>query len=143
MLDKYLTTEQVAEILQVHPFTILKFIKSGKIKGIKLGRLYRINENDVKEFLETLEIKAKTKSEKKEKINNESKKVLEKKVSIKKQEKDISKEDPKKIIKLEQELKEVLPKISEQDIKEEYLEIKIEPKKKEEYIEEDKEVYII
>lgn len=53
MKDKYFTTEQVANILQVHPFTILKFIKEGKLMGIKLGRVYRIKESDVEEFLET------------------------------------------------------------------------------------------
>ncbi len=51
-MEKFFTTEQVANILQVHPFTILKFIKNGKLKGIKLGRVYRIKESDVSEFLE-------------------------------------------------------------------------------------------
>jgi excisionase family DNA binding protein len=68
MLDKYLTTEQVAEILQVHPFTILKFIKNGKIKGVKLGRVYRINENDVKEFLESSTVRKTGQKEKSLKI---------------------------------------------------------------------------
>lgn len=36
----------------MHPFTILKFIKEGKLRGIKLGRVYRIKESDVHEFLE-------------------------------------------------------------------------------------------
>lgn len=53
MIEKFFTTEQVANILQVHPFTILKFIKAGKLKGIKLGRVYRIKESDVQEFLES------------------------------------------------------------------------------------------
>lgn len=53
MIEKFFTTEQVANILQVHPFTILKFIRSGKLKGIKLGRVYRMKESDVKEFLES------------------------------------------------------------------------------------------
>lgn len=52
MIEKYLTTEQVANILQVHPLTILKFIKQGKLKGVKIGRVYRIQEADVKQFLE-------------------------------------------------------------------------------------------
>jgi len=50
--DKLLTTEQVADLLQVHPFTVLKYIKSGKIKAIKLGRVWRIRESDVERFLE-------------------------------------------------------------------------------------------
>ena len=52
MDEKFFTTEQVASILQVHPFTILKFIKQGRLKGIKLGRVYRIKESDIKNFLE-------------------------------------------------------------------------------------------
>lgn len=52
MDEKFFTTEQVANILQVHPFTILKFIKQGKLKGIKLGRVYRIKESDINGFIE-------------------------------------------------------------------------------------------
>lgn len=52
MIERFLTTEQVAGILQVHPFTILKFIKQGKLPGVKLGRVYRIKESDVMQFLE-------------------------------------------------------------------------------------------
>ena len=52
MIEKFLTTEQVANILQVHPFTVLKFLKKGKLRGVKLGRVYRIKESDVQEFLE-------------------------------------------------------------------------------------------
>ena len=51
-MENFFTTEQVANILQVHPFTILKFIKQGKLKGIKLGRVYRIKESEVQAFLE-------------------------------------------------------------------------------------------
>jgi excisionase family DNA binding protein len=51
MIERFFTTEQVANILQVHPFTILKFIKEGKLKGIKIGRVYRIKESDVKKFI--------------------------------------------------------------------------------------------
>lgn len=52
MEEKFLTTDQVAKILQVHPYTILKFVKDGKLKGVKLGRVYRILESDVKRFIE-------------------------------------------------------------------------------------------
>jgi excisionase family DNA binding protein len=52
MTDKLLTTEQVSGILQVHPFTVLKYIKQGKLKGIKLGRVWRIRESDVDKFIE-------------------------------------------------------------------------------------------
>ena len=51
-MDEILTAEQVANILQVHPFTVLKFIKQGKLKASKLGRVYRIRRSDVDEFLD-------------------------------------------------------------------------------------------
>lgn len=50
--EKLLTTEQVADLLQVHPFTVLKYIKEKKLKAFKLGRVWRIRESDVETFLE-------------------------------------------------------------------------------------------
>jgi len=58
MEEKFFTTEQVANILQVHPFTILKFIKQGKLKGIKIGRRYRLKESDINNFIEQQTIKS-------------------------------------------------------------------------------------
>jgi len=52
MQEKILTPQQVAQILQVHQFTVLKFIKQGKLKASKLGRVYRIRESDLEGFLE-------------------------------------------------------------------------------------------
>ena len=52
MEEKILTPEQVAQVLQVHPFTVLKFIKQGKLRASKLGRVYRIRESDVAHFLD-------------------------------------------------------------------------------------------
>ena len=79
MIEKFLTTEQVANILQVHPFTILRLIKSGKLKGVKLGRVYRIKEADVQEFLERSSTKE---SEKKEKRKEPAKKMPKKEENI-------------------------------------------------------------
>ncbi len=50
-MERYLTSEQVAALLQVHPFTVLKYLKSGKLEGVKIGRVYRIKESDVEKFL--------------------------------------------------------------------------------------------
>jgi|WetSurMetagenome_2_1015567.scaffolds.fasta_scaffold779722_1 excisionase family DNA binding protein len=52
MEETILTVDQVAQILQVHPFTVLKFIKQGRLKAAKLGRVYRIKRSDVDAFLE-------------------------------------------------------------------------------------------
>ncbi len=81
MIEKFFTTEQVANILQVHPFTILKFIKQGKLKGVKLGRVYRIKESDVKEFLEERMTGGKPRKE--EKAEEKVKKVEEKPAEVK------------------------------------------------------------
>ena len=69
MIERHLTTEQVANILQIHPFTVLKLLKTGKLRGAKIGRVYRIKESDVHEFLEQRTVGGATpKKEKKKKI---------------------------------------------------------------------------
>mgnify|MGYP000887107097 CR=1 FL=1 len=52
MVERLLTPEDVATALQLHHLTVLKFIKSKKLKSIKLGRIYRIRPEDFQEFLE-------------------------------------------------------------------------------------------
>lgn len=50
--DQFLTVEQVSKTLQLHPYTVLKYIKEGKLRGVKLGRMYRLKKSDVEAFLE-------------------------------------------------------------------------------------------
>lgn len=64
-MEEILTAEQVAQILQVHQFTVLKFIKQGKLKASKLGRVYRIRKSDVDAFLDSQVEKAEEKASKK------------------------------------------------------------------------------
>jgi|GEM_PF-1651748 len=52
-MDKFLTSEQVAEALQVHQYTVLKLIKAKQIPAIKIGRMYRIKEADLNKFIES------------------------------------------------------------------------------------------
>jgi len=52
VVDRLYTTEQVAKLLQIHPLTVLKYINSGKLRAIKLGRVYRITETSLQQFLE-------------------------------------------------------------------------------------------
>ena len=53
---KFLTREEVATYLRVHPRTIERWLMSGSLKGYKLGKgktsLWRISENEVSKFLE-------------------------------------------------------------------------------------------
>jgi len=46
-----LTVEDTAKILHLHPFTVLKLIKSGKLKASKIGRVYRIRESAIEDFM--------------------------------------------------------------------------------------------
>lgn len=62
-MEKYLTSEQVADLLQVHPFTILKYLKTGVLEGVKIGRMYRIKESDVEKFLGNVSAKPVKKEE--------------------------------------------------------------------------------
>lgn len=49
-LNNY-TTQQVAEILHLQVTTIRDYIKLGKIKAYKVGKSWRVTEEDLKEFL--------------------------------------------------------------------------------------------
>lgn len=45
--DPLLTVEQVADVFQVKPPTIRKWIKDGTIVGVKIGRHWRVYESEV------------------------------------------------------------------------------------------------
>lgn len=49
--NKFLTVEQVAEMLQVHWQTVLNYIKSGKLDAVRLGKGYRISKKALDKFI--------------------------------------------------------------------------------------------
>jgi excisionase family DNA binding protein len=49
-LDNLLSVRQVAFILKVHPLTIRRYIKEGKLKAVRVGRNVRIKESAVTEI---------------------------------------------------------------------------------------------
>ncbi len=49
-MDKLLTLKEAAQILRVSERTIMRYLKSGKLKGSKLGQ-WRIKESDLENFL--------------------------------------------------------------------------------------------
>lgn len=51
--NEFYTVEQVAELLKVHWQTVLNYIKSGKLKAVKLGKGYRISRDAFNEFVNT------------------------------------------------------------------------------------------
>ncbi len=51
MDERFYTPKQVADILQVHQYTVLKWIREGKLRALKLGRVYRTTESELRAFL--------------------------------------------------------------------------------------------
>ncbi len=51
MFEKLLTPEEAAERMVVSPKTVRDWLRQGKLKGVKTGKLWRIRENDLAEFV--------------------------------------------------------------------------------------------
>jgi len=49
-MEKLLTLEETAKVLRVSTRTIMRYLKSGKLKASKVGR-WRIKEGDLEKFL--------------------------------------------------------------------------------------------
>lgn len=52
---KLLTPEQVAEHLVVAERTVYEWLRSGRLRGIKVGRLWRVREKDLEAVRRGLE----------------------------------------------------------------------------------------
>lgn len=52
---EYFTTAQIASKLQVSERTILRLLAAGELKGIKLGRVWRIRKEEFEKFLRSKE----------------------------------------------------------------------------------------
>ena len=52
-----LTVSEVAEIMRVSNMTVYRLIKSGQLPAIRVGKSYRIREDDVDRFLSDQSVK--------------------------------------------------------------------------------------
>ncbi len=51
-MERLLTPEEAAQVLQVSPLTVRKWLRGGKLKGVKPGgKVWRVREEDLEEFL--------------------------------------------------------------------------------------------
>jgi excisionase family DNA binding protein len=50
-MDELLTVKQVAELLQLHEMTIRRYIKSGKLEAVRIGRNVRVPRRAVEALL--------------------------------------------------------------------------------------------
>jgi excisionase family DNA binding protein len=51
METKYYTIYEVAQLLNIHHFTVRRNIERGNLKAVKIGNIYRIAESDLQAFL--------------------------------------------------------------------------------------------
>jgi excisionase family DNA binding protein len=51
MEPEYLTAEQVAEKLQMHPTIIRRMLAAGELPGRKLGKSWRVVASELREFM--------------------------------------------------------------------------------------------
>lgn len=54
-MDDIMTPVEVARRLKVKKRTVLEWLRQGKLKGLKLGRLWRIRARDLENFLQSVE----------------------------------------------------------------------------------------
>lgn len=50
MLDTFYTVDEAADHLRLHPKTILRFIRTGRLRATRAGRAYRILRADLETF---------------------------------------------------------------------------------------------
>lgn len=52
MKSTYYTVEQISEMIGMHPKTIRRFIREGKLTGNKVGKQWRIEGHELSRFME-------------------------------------------------------------------------------------------
>lgn len=50
-MQKLLTVEEGAEKLGIHPETARKWLREGRLSGVKIGRHWRFREADLNKFI--------------------------------------------------------------------------------------------
>jgi excisionase family DNA binding protein len=50
-MEDLLTVEQAAAKLQIAPKTLKDWLRAGHIKGVRLGKLWRVKEQDLEAFV--------------------------------------------------------------------------------------------
>lgn len=52
MVEKYYSVEQIAEMIDMHPKTIQRYIREGRLKAQKIGKAWRVTGHDLSTFAE-------------------------------------------------------------------------------------------
>lgn len=55
MRERFLTPEDVAKELSVSPLSVRHWLRTGRMKGLKISNLWRIRESEVDRFIQKRE----------------------------------------------------------------------------------------
>lgn len=51
MSKEILTAQEVAKYLRIHPYTVKRLVRTGKLPGFKVGGQWRFNKNEINKLL--------------------------------------------------------------------------------------------
>lgn len=60
MSEKYYTVDEIAEMIKIHPKTVQRYIREGKLRASKVGKGWRISGHDLSIFAEGIGIAPET-----------------------------------------------------------------------------------
>ena len=50
-MPSYFTVDQVAQLIDMHPKTIRRYIQEGRLSACKVGKQYRVNQTELDRFM--------------------------------------------------------------------------------------------
>lgn len=53
MSNQFYTVEQIASMLDIHPKTIQRYIREGRLRAVKIGKSWRVSGHDLSQFTES------------------------------------------------------------------------------------------
>ena len=53
MIKDYFTVEQISDMLDIHPKTIQRYIREGRLRATKIGKSWRVTGHDLSVFVES------------------------------------------------------------------------------------------
>jgi len=52
-IEKIYTLEEISDLIKITRRTLYDYVKTGKLKAVKIGRTWRVTEKQLEEFLST------------------------------------------------------------------------------------------
>ncbi|MDD5703194.1 MAG: helix-turn-helix domain-containing protein [Dehalococcoidales bacterium] len=55
MVEKFYSVDQIAKMIEMHPKTVQRYIREGRLKAQKIGKAWRVTGHDLSTFVEGTE----------------------------------------------------------------------------------------